>query len=518
MATLDEIPTPQLGLMTPDSPMGSLANRTPWIVDSESMSDRQVADTSRGHPNECTEYRHEAEKRVDGIRVSLLQKQSIAIEVMRRFPLGIFLRAKGIFICCPHCYHRKGLIEPIRVGQFLCLNNGCRREIKWIAHKDTEIRVDSLSARANLYQDSIDRGRRPTNMGKHSLTSRYCRAFTQPIIMRRVKWDNKFLSRDGAGLTHGLAWSAAGGTWQYPRPYQVCPWNSDESEYPEHEWGDLFPPTFVLRLRQFVWEPDRVIFNVHITGYYNAIWMGMQNSIKRDPALLGDPKIQDYVKKVIKSTQWCRDIGQFEDHDEHDINNSNSFRMTSRLEDSTSTTMVKRGGSNQPQAIGSQKKSKVGSSITPSSQVQKKVFDPKTAINTTDEPEYAASSRSVGSRRRNTRRGHGPPKAKAEAQTTQTDRPTESPTTSTTRTRTTTSQRLVLSMLPCRDVRETEREQQEETARAQRTGDRPIAPDNAMDDITMEAADVFGLKWCLLAAGISSRAQLLDKWLLLVGK
>jgi hypothetical protein len=307
-------------------------------------------------------------------------------------------------------------------------------------------------------------------------------------LKRRVKWDNKYLSRDGAGLTHRLAWSAAGGTWQYPRPYQVCPWNSDETEYPEHQWEVLFPSTFVLRLRRHMREPDRVRFNVHTAGYYNAIWMGMRNYIKRDPALLGDPKIQDYVKKVIKGTQRCRDIGQFEDHDEHDINDLNSFRMTGHLEDSMSTTMVKRGGSNQPQAIGSQKKSKVGSSITPSPQEQKKVFDPKTAIDAADEPEYAASSSSVGSRRRATRRGRGPPKAKAEAQTTQTDRPNESPTTSTTRTRATTPQRVIVSMLPCRDVRETERKRQEETARAQRTGGRPIAPDNAMDDTTVEAA------------------------------
>jgi hypothetical protein len=182
MATLDEIPTPQLGLMTPDSPMESLANRTPWVVNSESMSDRQVADTMRSLPDECTEYRREAEKRVDGIRISLLRKHKIAIEVMYRFPLGIFLRAKGVFVCCPHCYRKKGLIEPIRVGQFLCLNDGCRREIKRIAHKDTEIRVDSFSARANLYPDSLDRGRRPTNMGKYSLPSRCQRVFIQPII------------------------------------------------------------------------------------------------------------------------------------------------------------------------------------------------------------------------------------------------------------------------------------------------------------------------------------------------
>jgi hypothetical protein len=85
--------------------------------------------------------------------------------------------------------------------------------------------------------------------------------------------------------------------------------------------------------------------------------------------------------------------------------------------------------------------------------------------------------------------GRGPSKAKAEAQTTQTDRPNESPTTRTTGARATTPLHLIVSMLPCRDVVGTERERQAETARAQRTGDRPIAPDNAMGDTTMEAAD-----------------------------
>jgi hypothetical protein len=492
MATFYEIPTPQLGLTAPDSPMECLANRTPWIVNSESMIDRQIADIIRNYPDECTEYRHEAEKRVDGSRNSFSRKPNITTEVLCRIPLGIFLRAKAVFICRPHCYFKKGLIEPIRVGQFLCLNDGCRREIKWTARGDAKIRVDSLSARANLYQDSIDRGRRPTNMGKYILPSRCRRAFTQPTRKHRIRWDTKKVSSDETGLTHGLVWSAAGGIWLYPRPYQVCPWNSDETEYPEYQWGDLFPLNFVLKLRQFMREPDRAKFNIHKTGYYYAIWMGMQNSIKRDPALRGDPKIQDYVKKVIKNAQWCRNIGQFEDHDKHVINDSNSFRMDSRLEDSMSTTMVQRGSSSQPQAIGSQKMSKVGRNITPSLQEHKKVFDPRTAIDDANEPEYAASSSSVGSKKRAARRGRGASKAKVDAQMTQTDRPNESPTTRTTRTRDTTPQRLIVSMPPCRDVRETEQERREEITRAQRTGGRPIAPDNAMDDTNVEAGDAGG--------------------------
>jgi hypothetical protein len=76
MATLDEIPTPQLGLTTPDSPMESLADRAPWIVNSESISDRQIADIIRNHPDECAEYRRGAEKHVDGVRASLTKTEN----------------------------------------------------------------------------------------------------------------------------------------------------------------------------------------------------------------------------------------------------------------------------------------------------------------------------------------------------------------------------------------------------------------------------------------------------------
>jgi hypothetical protein len=226
--------------------------------------------------------------------------------VRDHIPLGILLRAKGVFISRPHCYCKKGLVGSIRVGHFLCLNDGCRREIMWTARDNTEIHVDSLRARANLYQDSLVSERRPMNMGKYSLDSRYRRAFTQPTIKHRCKWDAKLTSKDGLGLTHGLAWCAAGGTWDYPRPYQLCPWNSDATEYPGYRWGDLFPPTFPLRLRQFMRAPERWVFQIHSVGYYDAVWKGMCNSIERDPDLIRDPKIQAYVKNVISGGSKIR--------------------------------------------------------------------------------------------------------------------------------------------------------------------------------------------------------------------
>jgi hypothetical protein len=255
MSTLEEIPTPQMGLAPRIAVAGFLANRIPWIIDSEKMNDREIAAIRRDHPDERTESRVEARQCVDVICNSLWRNRNIVNQARDDIPLGIFLTAKGVFISCPRCYYKSGLVEPIRVGQCLCLDNDCWHEIRWAAHGDTEIHVDSLRVRANMYEDSFARGKRPKNMGKYSLESRYRRAFAQRTIKRRRKWDAKLMSKDMLGLTNGLAWSAAGGTWDFPRPHQVCPWDSDTTEFPGYQWEDLFPPTFPFRVRQFMKAP-----------------------------------------------------------------------------------------------------------------------------------------------------------------------------------------------------------------------------------------------------------------------
>jgi hypothetical protein len=60
MSTLAEVPTPQMGLAPRVAVAGSLADRTPWIIDSEMMNDWDVASIRREHPEECAEYRMEA--------------------------------------------------------------------------------------------------------------------------------------------------------------------------------------------------------------------------------------------------------------------------------------------------------------------------------------------------------------------------------------------------------------------------------------------------------------------------
>jgi hypothetical protein len=175
--------------------------------------------------------------------------------------------------------------------------------------------------------------------------------------------------------------------------------------------------------------------------------------------------------------------------------------MTDRLEDATPTTVVKRGGSIQPQALGPQKRSNVGSSAASSSQGQNKIFDPETAPTIIDRPKHAASRISAEAKKRPTRRGRGPEKAQGGVQTTPNAGPIDAPTISATRTRQTTSQRsssssqqqpggaaLIVPMLPCRDFREIEQERREEIeavrslARTQSNLARRTALDNSLDE------------------------------------
>jgi hypothetical protein len=164
------------------------------------MSDRQIMDIGGKSPDECLEYQREAQNRLESTLKSLDSKQEIRYAI----PLGILLRAKGDFICCPHCYQKKRAIEPIRVGQFTRLNSGCRHEIKWTTHGDTNIRIDPISARTHLHQDSVNRAQRPKNMGKYSMFSRHRRTFELPTMKHRVRWDSKKESSDNTGLTYDL--------------------------------------------------------------------------------------------------------------------------------------------------------------------------------------------------------------------------------------------------------------------------------------------------------------------------
>jgi hypothetical protein len=185
--------------------------------------------------------------------------------------------------------------------------------------------------------------------------SRYHRTFEVPTMKHRVRWDSKKESSDTTGLTYDLAWSAAGGARIYPRLYQVCPWDSDRAEGPEYQWNDLFPRDFVGKLREFMQKPEGSVFAVHTTAYYNAIWTTMYNSIKRDPVLWENSKVQAYVKEVMRNTRWCKNFwlrGQKEFSmtrgDEHDedikltIDVWNSVRLDRRPEYPTSETMAKR--------------------------------------------------------------------------------------------------------------------------------------------------------------------------------
>jgi hypothetical protein len=105
------------------------------------------------------------------------------------------------------------------------------------------------------------------------------------------------------------------------------------------------------------------------------------------------------VRDVIVNTIWCEQVWHTYSNDIP--TGKICFLMTDRIEDDTPTANVRRGGAMQPQALGQQRRSNVGSGAassstgrtsTPQAQGEAKVFNPKTAGATIDK------SRRVGSR------------------------------------------------------------------------------------------------------------------------
>jgi hypothetical protein len=154
-------------------------------------------------------------------------------------------------------------------------------------------------------------------------------------------------------------------------------------------------------------KPERSVFAIHTTGYYNAIWSTMYNSINRDPALRENSKMQTSIKEVIPNTRrhkniWLRGQKEFSmtREDEHDkdieftIDDSNSLRLDRHPEYPTSETMAKRGPPNQSQA------SKVGSIITPTSHERRPFFDPNTETGNPNESRHEASSSTADSKKK----------------------------------------------------------------------------------------------------------------------
>jgi hypothetical protein len=119
MPTLAEVSTLQMGLAPRIAVAGSLADRIPWIIDSESMNDQDVASIRRDHPEEYIELRMETLQRVESVCASLWEDRRIVHRLLDDVPSGTFPRAKGVFVACPHCWRKHGETEPIRVGQFL---------------------------------------------------------------------------------------------------------------------------------------------------------------------------------------------------------------------------------------------------------------------------------------------------------------------------------------------------------------------------------------------------------------
>jgi hypothetical protein len=228
---------------------------------------------------------HEEEVlRVKSMVTSLREARHITNVPLEDIPPEIFLRSKGVFVACPWGLRTKGIITPIRVGQSVCFNT-CWHAVEWSPHGDLTGHVDCLRARGQLYKETIDRGERPKNKGHHSMVSRNKRAFDLPTARRRNNWVDRKTSKDYRGLEHGVAWSAVGRTFEYPRPYHVRPWDASATSAPAYDWDDRFPTNFKLLLRQFMNKPQQKIHQIDSRGYYNALWRCMYDAIRQDEDL-----------------------------------------------------------------------------------------------------------------------------------------------------------------------------------------------------------------------------------------
>jgi hypothetical protein len=77
LPTLDEIPTPQMGLQPSTDSTGTLHCLASWILDSENMTNRQIEDIFLECPEEYAELYQEAVRRVESTVTSLREDRHI---------------------------------------------------------------------------------------------------------------------------------------------------------------------------------------------------------------------------------------------------------------------------------------------------------------------------------------------------------------------------------------------------------------------------------------------------------
>jgi hypothetical protein len=135
----------------------------------------------------------------------------------------------------------------------------------------------------------------------------------------------------------------------------MCPWDSDNSTGPTCDSEDLFPTGFVPLPRQFV---KNFPSNIHSRGYYNALWRCVCDTIRQDVNLRSCPLIAVCVEEVIKETMWWEEIGR----NIHALEPTpaSCFEMDDAIVFKPTTPTSKRGGTQQPQAVGQRKKRIIG--------------------------------------------------------------------------------------------------------------------------------------------------------------
>jgi hypothetical protein len=251
--------------------------------------------------------------------------------------------------------NRTGNITPVREGRTVCVNGDCRQIIKWNAHDPQGAALDCLKAWGELYEGTKERRKRPAAMGRKSMGSRIKRSYDLPAARRKKTWREQLLSEDKLGLEYAVAWSAAGGTFESPKPYRVCPWDSDSATGPACDWDGLFPKGFAPLLRQFV---QNYPCSLRSRRFYNTLWRRMCDSIRHDENLRSCPKIKVCVGEVVEKAMWWEKIGC--NAFDLEATPATFFRMNEAIVLKSTTPTAKRGGAQQPQAVGRRKKRVAG--------------------------------------------------------------------------------------------------------------------------------------------------------------
>jgi hypothetical protein len=302
LPTMDERDTPEMGL-------GPGGYTQEWMFDSEAVSIAGLEDVVRRREREILPMMENAKTHVAG-HVRTFNNYGVRNAVFEDLAIWKFLRIKGKFVACPYCLHRATWLTPIRQGQLVRTNDHCWEVTLWRT-MDEEISEEAtaIAKAREVIRDAHTE--RVTGVHERSSETRTTRACEKPQIRRMEKWDSGFLAEDGSGLTNAMAWAAAGGTREHPKPHVVCPWEPcSANPQPPYEW-DVFPDGFEEKLKKFMFEDVIHPFcRVHSATFYNRMWACVHDSIISDLGVYKRWRVKQYLTNVVRRTRWRAGVGQ----------------------------------------------------------------------------------------------------------------------------------------------------------------------------------------------------------------